>query len=127
MHEDLKGVRQNRHAILIVNGGCGIFQGHIRRDRMLHPQRQYVPVAAADFETRHNIKGILVAVSISPQAGINDIVIGDGDDIQMGMFGDVVEHLVNGRKAVAIRRVDVHICHTCPLLVCVHVRFLIYA
>ena len=111
-------MRQYSDAALFMDGSGGFGQRHQHGNRLPDPQRQDMPLSAGNFDTRHNVKGILCAPFAGPQTRVQGVMIGDGDDIQMAQPGNMVQNLLHGGKAIAGGGVHVEICLTHNLPVC---------
>jgi hypothetical protein len=58
-----------------------------------NPQAKHVAVPAADLDPRHDLEGIAAAAFVSPQAGVQCVVIRDGDHVEASLGGHVVQHV----------------------------------
>ena len=100
-------VRQHGNPVLRVDGRRRLRQRQPLWDRLSHPQRQHVPLGARHFYTWYDVKGVKVALLVCPQASLNPVVVGDGDHVQLAVFGGEIQHLARGRDAVAQRGMHV--------------------
>jgi hypothetical protein len=96
------GVCEDGKTACFVDRSHGVFKVHVFGDGLCHPQRQDVPIAAVDLNTRNNVEGILILVGVGPQARLHDIVICDGNGGQFGaMLGNVVQQITNRQHTIA--------------------------
>ncbi len=61
------------------------------------------------FDAGDDVERVALALVAGPQAGVEYVVVGDGDHVQRAAAGDVVQHGARGRGAVAGAGVDVQV------------------
>ncbi len=101
MKQDFKRMRQHRQPAQFMNRGGGFCQRQTRFHRLCDPQRQHMTIAAADFQPRDNLKRIAGTMFIGPQAGIQRIMIGNGDHVQTAPRRHIIQKLADGGAAIA--------------------------
>ncbi len=102
-------MRQDGKAALLMDGRCRFRHRHLLRDRLCHPQSQHMAFNGRYFHAGDHIKRIPGAPFISPQAGIQHIMIGDRNHIQMAATGHIIQHLPHRRHAITGAGVHVYI------------------
>lgn len=86
---------QDCHPAGLVNGGGRFAQVQPLGDGLCDPQGQDVAVPAADLNTGHNVKRIVVLLFAGPQRSVQRVVVGDGDDVQLWpVAGDEIQQLL---------------------------------
>jgi hypothetical protein len=121
---NFKRMRQDSDATLLMDSGGSLCQGHPRWNKLCHPQRQHMTIGAADFDTGYDVKRIVGTVIISPQAGFNRVMIGNGDDIQRTHSRDMAQHFTDTVKTIAGSGVHVNIGAASEILMTAH-RYLL--
>ncbi len=106
---------QNSEAALFMNRGDGFSYRHAFGNGLGNPQTDDMPAARGDFHTGDNIERVAITLLISPQTGIQHIVIGDGDDVQITPVGNALQNLSSGCEAIAGTGVHVNIGTTSEL------------
>ena len=72
-------------------------------------------IGAGHFHAGNNVKRICALLAVGPQARVDAVMIGDGDDVQVTPPRRVIKHLSRCRSAVTRRRVHVQIGAACKL------------
>lgn len=104
---DMKRVCQHSDTTSLVDRSDGIGKVHIATDRCRHPQRQDMPITAADFDSRDDLKRVTMLVVQCPQAGLQCVMVSDSDHVQVtSANSDVVQQGFNLECAIAGSRVD---------------------
>ncbi len=111
---DMIGVCQDGEATLLVDGGDRLYQRQFGRNWLGDPQPQYVTGGTADLNTRHDVEGVFVLMFAGPQGSIYPIMVGDGDHIEVGLCGDVVQKFTDCGHTIAGAgvHVDVGVSHS---------------
>lgn len=102
-------MRQDSDATLFMDGSCRFHHRHFLRDRLCHPQSYHMALNGRYFHAGDHIKRIPGALFIGPQAGIQHIMIGDCNHIEMAATSHIIQHLPRRRHAVAGASVHVNI------------------
>ncbi len=81
------------------------------RQPLGHEQRQDVAAARRDLLADHQVvREVARRVQLGgAQGAVDPLVVGDGDDVEVGVRFDVVEDLAHRGRAVGVERVDVHV------------------
>lgn len=113
-------MREDGNAPLLVDG-CDRFRDReVHGDGLGHPQAEDVATVGGNFHPGDNIEGVAVTLAVSPQAGIQGVVVGNGNHIQVAAFSDIIQHLLGGGDAIAGVGMDVDISSACQLLYSIH-------
>jgi hypothetical protein len=94
INHQFTGVRKDGDTMLIMDGGDGFRKGQMGGNEFLYPEGEHMTLAGGDFHTGHDLKGIAALLAMRPQTALDDIMIGDGDDIQMIAAGDMIQKLL---------------------------------
>lgn len=78
-------------------------------------------VRAGNFNAGYDVERVLGTPLIGPQAGIEHIVIGDGDDIEHPLFSHVIQEFLHGCRAVTGGGMHVEIRFTQQIVNLIHV------
>lgn len=84
------GMGQNRNAALFMDGGGGLFDRHAFGDRLCDPQGDHMAFTGGHLDTGNDVEGVMSPVGISPQAGVEYIMIGNRNYIQPAPVFDVI-------------------------------------
>ncbi len=103
----LHRVGDNRESALFVDGSGGFSERELLRDRLGYPKGEDVTIGAGHFDAGDNLEGITILVVISPQTSVETVVIGNGDHVECGVLGDMIEQLMNGCQPITRRRMHV--------------------
>lgn len=103
------GVGEDGDSALFVDGGHRFVQRQPGRDGLCYPQAQDVPNGAADLDAGHDVEWVFMLMFTGPQGGVHPIMVGNSDNIEMGVIGNVVQHFADGWHAVAGAGVDVQV------------------
>lgn len=68
-----------------------------------------MPFNSRHFHAWQDVERIAMALLVGPQAGIQHIVIGDGDHVEMPAASDMLQYLCGGRQAIAGASVQVQV------------------
>lgn len=63
-----------------------------------------------DFCANNDVKRVFITALIRPQRGVYAVMIGDGDDIQLRMLRDMIQHFAHGVHTIAGGGVYVQVC-----------------
>lgn len=117
-------MRRDRDAALIVNLRDRLVERHERLDRFVDSEREEVSLKRCDLAASKQLEAIFAPRRQIARLfrTIEHIVIGDGDQVEIGFVFDKVKDLFDGCHTVAMRRVDVNIsfshnrlCHCDPI------------
>ena len=104
-------VGRDRDAALVVDRGDRRAQRPERLDRLLDPEREQVPAEGRDLLADDDLERQAAVPRDGPagERGVDPLVVGDGDDVELGVALDVVEDLDDARRAVRGEGVDVEV------------------
>lgn len=74
-----------------------------------------MPTARGNFHAGNDVERVMVTLLICPKAGIQHVMIGNGDDIQITSAGNTFQDLSSGCKPIAGTGVHVNISATSEL------------
>ena len=97
-------------AALGVDEVDGVRRGQARPDPVGEKKAEDVPLPAGDLFADHHPEGRGAGgVFGSAQRTLDGVVVGDGDNVERGLRGGVVDHVPGRRPAVAVCGVDVEV------------------
>ena len=104
-------MRDHREAAGLVDPRDRLFDGLEGRDRLLHPQREHVPLQRGDLDARDQLEAPAFAGALVRLARLKGaayvVVVGDGDDVEEGVSLDTLE---DGQRVVhAVAKGSVHL------------------
>mgnify|MGYP007030127730 CR=1 FL=1 len=80
-----------------------------RRDGLIDVQRQDVTVGRVDFFANHDVQPMACRQVAGSQATVYSIMVGDGNDVEIGATQHMLDHLAWGRPAIAQTSVNVQV------------------
>ena len=106
-----EGMRRDREPALLVDLGDRRAHRAERLDRRLDPQREQVTAERRDLLADHDLErqAAIERHRATGERGIDALVVGDRDHVQLGVALDVVEDLDDAGGAVGRERVDVQV------------------
>lgn len=104
-------MRRDRDAALIVNLRDRLIERHERLDRFVDSQREEVSLECCYLAAGKQLEAIFASRRQIARLirSIEHIVIGDGDQVEIGLVLDEIEYLLHARHPVAMSSVDVNI------------------
>ena len=104
-------VSRNGQAALIVNGGDRAAQGSERPHRLFDPQRQEVAAERRDLLADDHLDAIatIPGHDLGRYRCVDPLVIGDGNDVQVGGLLDVLEDLDDARRPIGSKGMNVQV------------------
>lgn len=102
-------MRQHGYPTLLVNCRRRFSNGHPFGNRLRHPQRQDVPPNRRHFHTGDDVERILSALFVSPQTGVEHVVIGNRNHVKTAATRYAIKNLLRGGNAIAGTGMYVHV------------------
>ena len=102
-------VRDDRDAVLILDGAHGIARAHSGRNLVLDVQPDDVPLFRRNFLAHHHLEVIQLLEGLREARTVHRVVIGDCDDVEVRLVLDVLHDLGNARQTIGVVGVDVKI------------------
>jgi hypothetical protein len=109
-------MRQDGDAALFMNCRDGFLHRHAFGDGLGDPQGDNMAFARGDLDAGDDVERVVRPVRICPQAGVQYVMVGDGNHIQATPFFHIVQDLLHCRKAIAGFGVHVDIGAACQLV-----------
>ena len=106
-----QGVGRDREAALLVDDGDRLPERAERRDGLLDEQREQVAAAGRHLLADDDLDGQSPGAGHRPRGvgGIHPLVVGDRDDVELGVLDDPVEDLLDAADTVRGQGVDVEV------------------